>query len=435
MIYSKGENHKDTAWYSQRKYLHFDCPVSLESALKVVSVPSQVTRRSFYPFISYTSKTSKVFRNIEGELEKKLKPRKIAYASHLDAHIYAYYSRLLSEKYDVFLKESGIDGSVIAFRSLGKSNIGFAAQAFKQIKNIGDCIVVCMDVKGFFDNLNHGVIKEKWGFILGEVKLPQDHFAVFKSITKWSEVNKKDAYRALDVPLHRNGKKKIFRLCEPSQFREKIRLPGIIKTNTSGIGIPQGSPISALISNIYMIDFDKAIADFVFNFGGYYYRYCDDIIIIISSANLDGSDLITSFVGEELKKIFLKPNCEKTNVSTFSKKNELISCDKPIQYLGFVFDGEKIIIRSASLSRFSDRMKRGVHLAKNTMRKMNKKKVLMGIPQTELYKKKLYARYSHLGKRNFIRYGLRAADELGSQSIRKQLRPLWKRLKVKIDGD
>ena len=44
-------------------------------------------------------------------------------------------------------------------------------------------------------------------------------------------------------------------------------------------GIPQGSPMSAILSNIYMLDFDKYCCELANNFGGIYRRYCDDKFI------------------------------------------------------------------------------------------------------------------------------------------------------------
>jgi len=46
------------------------------------------------------------------------------------------------------------------------------------------------------------------------------------------------------------------------------------------IGIPQGSPMSAVLSNIYMIDFDKRLNQLAIQKGFLYKRYCDDILIV-----------------------------------------------------------------------------------------------------------------------------------------------------------
>ena len=45
----------------------------------------------------------------------------------------------------------------------------------------------------------------------------------------------------------------------------------------------QGSAISAVMSNIYMIKFDKLVNDLITSNNGIYRRYSDDIIIIIPS--------------------------------------------------------------------------------------------------------------------------------------------------------
>ena len=51
------------------------------------------------------------------------------------------------------------------------------------------------------------------------------------------------------------------------------------------IGIPQGSPISGTLANIYMLEIDKIIAEYIDNLNGYYIRYSDDFIIIIPNVN------------------------------------------------------------------------------------------------------------------------------------------------------
>lgn len=66
------------------------------------------------------------------------------------------------------------------------------------------------------------------------------------------------------------------------------------------------------------------------------------------------------------------------------------------------------------------------------MRRKNKLRTGRGAPERKLYLKKLLTRYSHLGKRNFLRYGHNAADVMGSAAIRKQLRPLWSRLQDEL---
>ncbi len=77
-------------------------------------------------------------------------------------------------------------------------------------------------------------------------------------------------------------------------------------------------------------------------------------------------------------------------------------------------------------------MKRGVGLAKQTMRSRNKARNAKRADEQGLYQRKILARYSHLGRRNFIRYGYTAAQLMNSKAIRRQLRPLWGRLQKAI---
>ncbi|WP_233458137.1 reverse transcriptase domain-containing protein [Arsenophonus endosymbiont of Apis mellifera] len=204
----------------------------------------------------------------------------------------------------------------------------------------------------------------------------------------------------------------------------------MITPNKTNFGIPQGSPISALLSNIYMLNFDIEMNNYVSLLGGVYFRYCDDMLFIVPSHEKNN---VADEAQKRLLKLKVSLNTKKTEIRKFVATPSKIKCDKPLQYLGFIFDGDNIFLRSSSLSRYSDRMKRGVRLAKATMKRKNKIRKFKGLPKKELFKKKIYARYAHVGRRNFLTYGYRASRIMHSNSIRKQLKPLWERLQKEIN--
>lgn len=420
----------DACWFKIRGYLHFDSPVGYRKAEELVISPLKVAQHSFYPLIGYVIDSVKIKKDKATKcVQKKIKKRPVSYPAHKDGHIYSYYSKIISGLYEEELKKVHVSDSVFAFRQLGKSNIDFAKEAFDAIKKMGDCSVVALDITAFFDSLDHKILKQKWEKILGCGSLPDDHYAIYKSITKFSIVNKERVYQELGISKN-NPKKNRRRLCTPSEFREKIRKNGLVKTNKTGKGIPQGTPISAMLSNIYMIDFDILMQEVVSEQGGKYFRYCDDMLFITPATYRDD---VAGFVQSEINKLGLTIQPEKTERRTFVATPMGQKSDKPIQYLGFTFDGERILIRSSSLSRYSKKVKGGVKLAKNTMEKRNKKRIEKGVPEEGIYKKKIYERYSHLGKRNFITYGHKAAKIMNSKHIKKQLKPLWQRLQDEID--
>ena len=215
----------------------------------------------------------------------------------------------------------------------------------------------------------------------------------------------------------------------PAEFRAEVRGKNLIKKNIESKGIPQGAPISAFLSNLYMLEFDKFVKLITARVKGWYIRYCDDILIVVPPYC---ADRIEKRVLKKIKELRLEINSKKTERSRFSTIGNSLVADKSLQYLGFTFDGQRILIRSAALARYSQRMKGAVRRAKATAKSRNTAKVSKGLPTKPLYKKSLLEKYSHVGRRNFITYGLRAAQTLESKSIKRQLRPLWKRLQDEI---
>lgn len=112
------------------------------------------------------------------------------------------------------------------------------------------------------------------GKLIGQIKLPKDHFQTFKQLISYAYVDKVSVYTRLVFfgPKPVGIGSKIIegylapynavpkQLCTGNEFREKIAggdgRKTIVKKNRKTYGIPQGAPISDLLANIYMIDFD-----------------------------------------------------------------------------------------------------------------------------------------------------------------------------------
>jgi hypothetical protein len=78
-------------------------------------------------------------------------------------------------------------------------------------------------------------------------------------------------------------------------------------------------------------------------------------------------------------------------------------------------------------------MRQGIKLGIRAKLKFNKIRLAEGRSEKDLHRKKLYKRYSYLGRRNFVSYGNRAAGKMSSETVRKQIKHLWKKLREEID--
>ena len=184
--------------FKRRTYLHFDLPVSQESAERLACDPEKVARHSFYPFLGYTNVIKKITKDEHGQVVKKEKPREIKIAAHRDAAIYARYADLLAPAYEAELERRGLGKVVTAFRQLptGGTNVDFAGQVFHYIDHHRPCVALAFDLEKFFDTLDHDLLKQQWINLLGGGRLPADHFAVFRSLTRFCWVSRDDTSRS-----------------------------------------------------------------------------------------------------------------------------------------------------------------------------------------------------------------------------------------------
>lgn len=239
-------------------------------------------------------------------------------------------------------------------------------------------MAIALDIKGYFDNLDHGMIKDLWLELLDLDRLPRDHFSVFKNITEYRFVDQKDLYRRLGyIAKQKIGKYEIEKytilysempkqLCAPREFREKVcggdpKFPSLVQKNPNNFGIPQGAPISDLIANFYLMHFDKAVFEYVKARGGRYMRYSDDILLILPGG-ISEAQSARKFVGDEIRKYGekLEIKDKKTCIVQFmlsSGELKFKHIEGPqgkngLEYLGFCFDGKRVRVRNSTISRF-----------------------------------------------------------------------------------
>ena len=389
----------------KRNYLHFDNRVSSISPeiQSYIFNRSAITEHSFYPFIRYTTSVRKRKKKGKGI---KVKKRDISYASHKDSLIYSWYAYQLNDLYEKKLFSLELSESVLAYRAGNGSNVDHACKAFRNIQSLEGAHVVCMDVKSFFDTLDHKVLKEKWLQILQQEdpklkQLPDDHYSVYRAITKYSHVPVEAIYSALELDPKNPKPRERTRLCNSVDFRKKIAEGGLIESNrgTDSVGIPQGSSMSAILANIYMIDFDVVAAKTVKEWGGFYYRYSDDVLFAVPLSVSVAE--VEAFVLDQIKAISLKIGEDKTEKYLFSNEKGIYTSrnietkrKKNIDYLGLSFDGRRILLKHASLAGYQ---KKVVAAVKSALRYKHKENVKMP-------KRAIYQRYTRMGKSNYQSY-------------------------------
>lgn len=396
------------AWFTPRKYKHFDVPVSEEWATAVT--PAQVSAHSWSPLMHWVKETPRYRMNASGKMELKVKPRDIMHASHRDACILSKYSHELTQRLDAWYAANGLHETVIAYRSLGKSNYHFAATAQAYVREHQAVEAMCFDVTGFFDNIDHKRLKRRLKWLLAIDELPADWHKVLRAVTRYSHVQKADlkAHTVFGPRLKQRSADR------PLATVKELKAAGIpIHTNGTGIGVPQGTPISASLSNLYMVDFDMAMKALADQRDALYQRYSDDILIICTPEH---ADELAAAVATTLASEALLLQNDKTVRLPFTGDER-----DNFQYLGYQLGLGQALIRPGSLSRQWRSAKRAIRRSEQKAEKLAKTG-----QKHKIYTSKLRGRLTHVGARNFLAYADRSSDELGSATIKQQVKGLRK---------
>lgn len=502
--------NKKKDWFKIKRYPHIGLPLDNRDRFKwiepYVTNPEKVASHSFLPFIHKTSKVKrfrKDYSNLDGSINEKYKSgtkilrkgsekkRELFYASHLDSLIYSYYALLLSDLYENKIKENNLGEVVNAYRSVpvnpskidgpNKCNIDFANDVFKYILDYKEkeFTVIAFDISSFFDNLDHKLLREVWAVIIGESKLPKDHFNVYKNITRFSHVDIVDIFgvfknqiytrkinkfgEPLEIKQKRIDKIKYLRnqsaiaFCKEKEFFElKGKLLQPSKTRMvngkevyRNFGIPQGSPISSVLANIYLLYFDTLINKFITEKGGIYRRYSDDMVAVCP---ISYKDELTQLVYQEIKKYKLEIQESKTQIFHFKRNDQKLVCGQEFEgvvnwnknfiYLGFEFDGNHVLLKSSSISGYYRKMKRSIRRAKHYSsrwyapnkgivfkRRLFKKFSYKGAKRTRKFiwneEKNKFIKTDSYNWGNFLSYAYKASSVMVNNKIKQQTKRHW----------
>lgn len=489
-------------WFKTKKYPHIGLPITINHynwVKEYVENPEKIRKHSFLPLIHksivkrrFRAEQNETTLNPSGKRKRVLgkpKVRDIFFASHLDSLILSKYNEILATQYEKYIEGLNFNESVVAYRKIpiskgskkNKCNIDFAKTTFEFIQqnNSKKLTAIVADVTSFFDNLNHKTLKRQWTRVLNETTLPPDHYNIFKALTNIKYIEGDQLFESYgNTMMVKKGipnlstktefvrkqikNSKFFKekgashYCDKKEFL-KNNLNLVISKNNS-VGIPQGSPISATLANIYMLAFDQEIFDKVSSIGGLYQRYSDDLIIICEQQYED--DVIKLIRGKIDKLVDLKIEPNKTKVFRFEEVKgkftgfeideitKIPNYNKTLEYLGFLYDGQRVLIKTSGFSKFYRSMK-------SSFNKSSSFAIHSKNPDRSLFKSRLYRRFTHRGAKrkliyrpsktdktiyektneyywgNYLSYINKANDTMktinGDNLIRRQSRKFWKK--------
>lgn len=416
-------------------YAHFDMRVSFDSVYDKISNPEWVVHHSFYPFIRRIE-TYKRFSKATNEI--KIKERPITYASHIDRCIFQYYSLLLGERYERLVGELGISDCAIAYRrGIGKSNCDFAHEVIDQIKESERCTIFVIDFVSFFDGLDREYLIEQVRKFFPDGYIPSDYHHVLKNVIHYSYINLEDILDLAGLPCtrkgigHLNKRKSVMSLKDFKEHKKRL-------LHKESKGIPQGSSLSGLLANIYLMEFDQWASSLTRDAFGLYRRYCDDAIFVFPGKDISFSRAIVEKIDEipglesqeEKTGLF---EYHKGNIAELSSNGEVRKQSATLSYLGFTFDGRAVRVKASTIGRYYGRLYRsGRRVFKDRYPRRKKKRV-----------QRFYDAYSERGayltrgdggkgraKGNFLTYIERAKRAFDVEELDRDTRKHMRKIKA-----
>lgn len=481
LIFFTSSENMQTDWLKFKKYPHIGEPLTEKDrtwVVRYVSNSQNISTHKFTPLLHRVitqrkyrpeSPASKNRSGKRNRTVKDPKKRHIFYASHLDSIIYSYYNSILATAYEKYLSDKGYRNVAVAYRKIPKNdtysgnkcNIEFAYDAFRFIldNKSRELSVIVADVTSFFDNLDHKLLHQQWKKVLGVSDLPADHYKIFKNLVNYTYVDVIDLFERFkdriiverfkpnDTSCKELKRKKISRIknmrhenavafCDKTEFFRtatdliKADKPYALTAReklgkVARKGIPQGTPISATLANIYMIDFDDAIHKEASSRGAYYQRYSDDLIIICDRVDekyfydliIRDIDTITRLEIQAGKTHIYRydENCNGELVGGIVMEDGNVSSNKQLEYLGFAFDGTKVRVKTSGFSKFYRNMKRAFKRGAFFAKKPH-------IPSNKLFEGRLYKRFTHLGAKRRLKW---VADSSSPTGFKRTTRYDW----------
>jgi Reverse transcriptase (RNA-dependent DNA polymerase) len=402
---------KPPAWFRPRSYLHLDMPVQPAFAHNLT--PAQVAAHVWSPLIHYV-KTEKRYNVKQRKTLRKERP--IMFASHRDSCILSKYSADLVARLDKWYAANGLDDTVIAYRALGRSNYHFAKKVEDFVRAHPSITVMCFDVSGFFDNLDHKRLKARLKWLLECDELEGDWFAVIKAVTRYRFIHLGEIKKHDDLAKRLRERKR-----HPLTTIAELKSLGVpIEKNPLPLGIPQGTPISASLSNLYMTEFDADMQSEAAKRGALYQRYSDDILVACLPAR------------QHVLKALVEEKLEEHGLQLQKAKSEVVTLHAPVstltfQYLGYQLGHVDARLRLKSLSRQWRTARRAIkkteRVGKNAIKRRKAK---------QIFTRKLHMRFTGAGGRNFLAYTERSAETLESPAIRKQAKKLRRYMQAEL---
>ena len=448
-------------WFKLKKYPHIGLPFHPKDKGRLIAYvkdKNKIAEHRFTPFIhrqilqrKYRPTTNDLKNDYGKRVRTRIDPknRPIFFASHLDSLVYGYYSHSITKKYEELLQKKPYRNCAVAYRKIpkalgkkgNKSNVEFAKEAFEFInrnKNIALTAIVA-DVTSFFDNLDHKILHQKWKEVMGfknangELFMRDDHYNVYKSLINKRYVNEHELHNRFfnrmwverqaindsektvrkqkQVKKKRNFRReRVIAYCTKKEFFNKhLDLIHSVKKcshqhhicrNTCPLkGIPQGSPMSATLANVYMLDFDKLMYETVTNIGGFYQRYSDDLILVCKQSDeatlkkimIDGiTKLCKLDIQEKKTQTYRYATEDGSFKGGIVEKDNSINPNKQLEYLGFQYTGNKVYLKTVGFSKFYRGMIRSIKRGKFYASKSHHK-------SKGLFKSRLFKRFTIIG--------------------------------------